>query len=124
MPMSSGNPVKNWFVEEYAWIGFIATAMIGGFVGWLKAYEQSDHEVPLRIKLYGIARRVLMAGFAGWMIYQITIIYTISNAWGHVLSGIVGMFAAEFFELLWNVVKARLAAMSGKDLDPWKGKEK
>ena len=114
MPTVKGSIVKNWIPEELAWIGFIVTAMIGGIVGYIKSYEQDSIERTWKFKLWGIARRVAMAGFAGWLIYQMTVIYAISNAWGHVLSGIVGMFAAEFFEVMRVVVRTRVQAMLGK----------
>lgn len=105
--------MKNWIPEELAALGFIVTSCIGGLVGYIKSYEQDGVERPFRVKAWGVARRMLMGGFAGWLIYQLTIIYSISNAWGHVLSGIVGMFAADFFEVMWVLVRARLQAMAG-----------
>jgi uncharacterized membrane protein YeaQ/YmgE (transglycosylase-associated protein family) len=99
--------------DEWAWVGFIVTAIIGGIVGYIKSYEQSGVEQDLRTKVWGIIRRVIMAGFAGWLCYQLTIAYTLSNSWGHILSGISGMFAAEFFEVLWLIVSARMKQFGG-----------
>lgn len=113
MPTRSENPVKNWLSDEYAWLGFILTAMVGGIVGYIKSYEQAGVESTLSVKVWAIIRRVIMAGFAGWLLYQFSIEYHISNAWAHIMSGITGMFAAESFEVLWNVVRARLLAISG-----------
>jgi len=115
MPMQKGSLVKNWIPDELVAIGFIVTAAIGGLVGYIKSYEQDGVERPFRVKAWGITRRMIMAGFAGWLIYQLTIIYAISNAWGHVLSGIVGMFAAEFFEVLWVIVRQRIQNLAGGD---------
>lgn len=113
MPTRSENPVKNWLSDEYAWLGFIMTAMVGGLVGYIKHYEQTAVESTWQSKCWAIARRVFMAGFAGWLLYQFSIEYHISNAWAHIMSGITGMFAAEAFEVLWTVVRARLLAISG-----------
>jgi len=115
MQTPKGSLVKSWIPDELVAVGFIVTAAIGGLVGYIKSYEQDGVERPFRVKAWGIARRMAMAGFAGWMIYHITIIYSISNAWGHVLSGVVGMFAAEFFEVLWVVVRRRIQNMTGTD---------
>ena len=117
MLTQKGSLVKNWIPEELAWIGFIVTAAVGGVVGYIKNYEQAVVEHPWRVRLWGISRRVLMAAFAGWIVYQFTLIYAISDAWGHVLSGIIGMFAAEFFEVLWVLVRGRVTAMIGERKD-------
>ena len=101
MQTLKGNVVKNWLPDELAWLGFIVTAMAGGVVGFIKSYEQAGVETSIMAKVWGIIRRVL------------SIEYALSNAWGHVLSGIVGMFAAEFFEVLWVVVRGRLQAITG-----------
>ena len=114
MPTRSENPVKNWLLDEFAWIGFILTAMVGGVVGFIKSYEQAAVETTLRAKVWAIVRRVFMAGFAGFLIWQLSIEYNLSSAWGHVTSGIVGMFAAEFFEVLWVSVKTRIELMMGR----------
>lgn len=104
-----------WLENELTAIGFIVTAVIGGVVGWIKGYEQANVETTAEEKFWSILRRVIMAGFAGWILYQFSVEYKISNAWGHILSGVVGMFAAEFFELIWTVGKNRLLAMTGGD---------
>jgi len=105
--------VKDWLTNELAWMGFVMTAMIGGIIGYIKAYEQAGIETTTAHKVWSIVRRVIMAGFAGWMIWQLSQEYTISTAWGHIMSGIVGMFAAEFFEVLWVQVRQRLQSLTG-----------
>lgn len=94
--------------DEYAWIGFVVTAMLGGIVGYIKQYEMLTIELSISQKFWGIARRVFMAGFAGWMMWQFSLEFKFSSAWGHIMSGITGMFAAEFFEVVWLVVKSRI----------------
>jgi L-serine deaminase len=94
--------------DEFAWIGFVVTAMVGGVVGYIKQYEILPIEQSTAQKLWGISRRVFMAGFAGWMVWQFSIEFKFSSAWGHILSGITGMFAAEFFEVVWVAVKSRI----------------
>ena len=118
MQTPKGNLVKNWIPDELAWIGFVFTAIIGGIVGFIKAYEQSAVELTKRAIAWGILRRSVMAGFAGWLVYQLTLIYGLSNAWGHVLAGITGVFASEAFEVAWFVVKTRITAMTGAKEPP------
>lgn len=105
--------VKNLFSEDLVWIGFVITAMVGGLVGFIKDYERAGVETTWRAKAWGILRRVIMAGFAGHLLFQLSVEYSVSQAWGGVAAGIVGMFAAEFFEVLWVVVRARMQAITG-----------
>ena len=114
MLMLNGNLVKNWLIDELTGIGFIITAMVGGVVGFIKAYEQAEVETTLSAKFWAAMRRMFMGAFAGFLIWQISLEYPIGSAWGHVISGIVGIFAAEFFELLWVAVKRRLEIMLGR----------
>lgn len=116
-PKESLAAVKNWIPDEIAWLGFILTAIVGGVVGFIKSYEQAAVELTRRMIVWGILRRSIMAAFAGFLVYQICLIYAIGPAWGHVMSGIVGMFAAEFFEVLWVIVRARLHAITGTKSD-------
>ena len=104
--------MKNLLPDEWVALGLIITGAVGGFIGWIKAYEQSGIEQPLSLKLWGIGRRMMMGGFVGFLVYQFTLIYSVSSAWGYVCAGILGVFAAEGLELGWHVVKKRIAAMT------------
>ena len=107
-----------WIENEWVALGFIFTACVGGVVGWIKAYEQSKVESTKVEKFWSILRRVIMAGFAGWILYQFSIEFKLSNAWGHILSGVVGMFSAEAFELMWSIVQKKAKTLSGTDDKP------
>lgn len=104
--------MKNLLPDEWVALGLVITGAIGGFIGWIKAYEQAAIEQPLSLKLWGITRRMIMGGFVGFLVYQFTLIYSFSTAWGYVGAGILGVFAAEGLELGWHIVKARVSAMT------------
>jgi len=107
---AKGRAVKS---DDWAWAGFVLTAVVGGVVGYIKAYEESAVEPTWRRAVWGVTRRAIMAAFAGWMIYQLTLAYSINSAWGHILAGLCGMFAAEFFEFAWKLVKERANTATG-----------
>lgn len=116
--------MKSWLPDELAAVGFILTAMVGGFVGFLKAYEQAGVQITLKTALWGIFRRLLMGAFAGFLIYQLSTIYGWSSAWTHVLSGVAGIFASEFFEVLWAIGRHRLNMLAGKNADKQEPEQK
>jgi hypothetical protein len=113
MQTPRGSAVKNWLPDELAWVGFVVTAIVGGIVGYIKAYEQAGVETTMQFKFWGIVRRVVMSGFAGFLLYQLSVEYSLSQAWGYMLSGIVGMFAAEFFEVMWIIVRNKVRLLTG-----------
>lgn len=104
--------MRNLIPEEWIAFGLVITGAVGGFIGWLKAYEESPVEQPLSMKVFGVVRRVVMGGFVGFLIYQMSLIYDMGTAWACVLSGLLGVFSAEGLELAWHVVKTRVQAFT------------
>lgn len=98
--------IDEWLVAA----GLVLTGAVGGLIGWCKAYESSDVEMPLSIKLWGLSRRVLMGGFVGFLVLQLSTIYGFATAWGYIASGLLGVFAAESLDIGWFIVKQRVAA--------------
>jgi hypothetical protein len=100
--------IEIWVIKNLGWLGFVVMCILGSVVAHIKAYEESKVEWTVRKHVWGVIRRLVYGATAGLMVYQLHIEYSISGPLAHVATGVVAIFASDFFDLLWNIVKRRI----------------
>lgn len=98
-----------WCAKNAPWLGYIVMSVMGGVVAHIREWEQKHPGMGVRDHLVGILRRATMATLAGLLWFLIMQ----QNSWqgqpyAYVGASLVGMFAPEFFDLLWSLVKKRI----------------
>jgi hypothetical protein len=84
-------------------------------VSHIRAYEKSESELSFRQHVGGLTRKTVYAAFASGLFYFIVVEWDISVPVACVISGIVGMHAAEVLDFLFETLKTAIAARLQKD---------
>lgn len=110
--------IEVWLAKNLGWLGFVIMCILGSVVAHIKKYEASDVQWTPRQHFWGIVRRLFYGALAGIMVYMLHIEYQWSGPLTYVFTGIVAIFASEFFDLLFFLVKRKLGLNSnGGDHD-------
>lgn len=100
-----------WLAKNVPWIGYVLMSVLGGVVAHIRDWEKQNPGMTLRQHAWAITRRTIMAVLAGIMWYLLMK----ENAWearpyAYVGASLVGLFAPEFFDWMWALLKARVEA--------------
>lgn len=97
----------DWLNEKAPWAAFIVLSVMGGIVAHIRMFEQMKVDMTPIQHLWSISRRATMAAFAGLLVYFAADGWGArASPWSFIAAGICGMFAAEFFDLLWRLGSA------------------
>jgi len=108
--------VNAWVEKNVPWLGYVIVAIVGGIVAHIRQYENINETMTLRQHMWALARRGVMAILAGLMWYWIISSQGLEDKpLSYVGASLVGLFAPEFFDLLWDLFKRRLTIKSDKD---------
>lgn len=97
-----------WLAKNLGWLGIAVMCILGSIVAHIKKFEASDTEWTTRQHFWGIVRRLFYGALAGIMVYLLHLEYGWSGPLTYVFTGIVAIFASEFFDLLFFLVKRKL----------------
>lgn len=97
-----------WALKNLGWLGIALMCVLGSIVAHIKKYEASNVEWTARQHFWGIVKRLIYGALAGMMVYQLHLEYQWSGPLTYVFTGIVAIFASEFFDLLFFLVKRKL----------------
>ena len=93
--------------------GFVALAIFGGAVAFVKALDLSENP-PIKIRFFAeLSRRLFLAAFVGVVMYAVTKTYGPQPPLVWVVAGLSGVFATEALDFIWVVVKERGSAVIG-----------
>lgn len=107
--------ILTFFETNVPWIGFLLMAIVGGIVAHIKGWEAHNPEMTVRQHLWAVFRRTIMASLAGIMWYFIMLEYGwTTKPFAYVGAALVGLFAPEFFDFLWDVFKSRISRKEEK----------
>ena len=91
--------------ELLAFAGYVALAIFGGGVAFVKALDLTENP-PVKIRFYAeLMRRLLVACFVGVLGYAFTKAYGPQPPLVWVVAGLSGVFAAEALDFIWVMVK-------------------
>ena len=97
-------------VDRHApWAGFILMSVIGGVVAHVREWEVKYPTYTFRQHACAIARRAVMAVFAGALWFKVMEAQGwLASPYAYVGASLVGLFAPEFIDLLWGIFKQRV----------------
>lgn len=96
------------------WLGYLLVSVIGGIAAFMKEWEQKNPELTLRQRYNILGRKLFFALFAGMMWYWIIQWQgALGSPFSYIGASLVGLYATEFIELLWNQLKHRLGSAFG-----------
>lgn len=104
-----------WLLKNALAAIYLALSVLGGIVAHVREYESLNPQMTRRQHAVAILRRSVMALLAGLLWFFIMQ----ENGWesrpyAYVGASLVGLFAPEFFDLLWSLAKKRIAAPEAK----------
>lgn len=109
-----------WMTKNVPWIGYVVMSVLGGVVAHIRDWEKRNPGMTYRQHFWALTRRTIMAVLASILWYLIMK----ENGWesrpySYVGAGLVGLFSPEFFDWLWDLMKARIGqkAQQPKDGD-------
>lgn len=89
-------------------ISAIITAVVGGIANW---FMSDEHTV------FQFVTAVFLAGFAGFLVGELCIEYTISNSWTFFFCGASGLSAEFILKLSRKILVKKIAAITDQNLD-------
>lgn len=103
-----------WSGKNAPWFGYIIMAVFGGIVAHLREWEKNNPDMSVKQHVLALTRRATMAVLAGLIWFFIMQ----QNNWqsqpyAYVGASLVGMFAPEFFDWLWDLLKQRVGRAAG-----------
>lgn len=107
--MGSIEVIGLWLSKNVPWIGYVLMSILGGIVAHVRDWETRNPGYTFKQHVWALVRRTIMAVLAGAMWYLLMK----ENEWearpyAYVGASLVGLFAPEFFDFLWGLLKDRV----------------
>ena len=98
--------MKEWLLRHAPWLSFVVIAVIGGIVAHVREWDVLHPGYTFKQHVLMLLRRSIMASLAGLLWYFLTEGMQWQNSpFAFMGAAIVGLFASEFFDLLWVIGK-------------------
>ena len=99
-------------------LGMVFLAITGGVVAHIKDWESMHPDMTWRNHCWALLRRGIMAALAGLIWYYVAKQWAWNGQpFAYAGASVVGLFAPEFFDLMWTIVRERLLLRSGVSVD-------
>lgn len=109
-------PFEQFFIfidKHVPWLGFILMSVIGGVVAHVREWESKFPGYSFQQHCFAILRRTIMAVLAGAMWFLIMKGQGwLDSPYSYVGASLVGLFAPEFFDFLWDLFKKRVGGVT------------
>ena len=97
-----------WINANIPWLGHLLLSVVGGITAHVREWEATT-DYTVRQHVIAMLRRTLLAITAGFMWYHIAAGYAWNGSpFSYVGASLVGLFAPDFFDLLWAIFKNRV----------------
>ncbi len=111
--------------KNMPWTGFVSAAVVGGIVAHVREWDATHPGLTFKQHCMMLLRRSIMASLAGYLWYHATIGFNWqASPFAYMGAAVVGLFAPEFFDLLWSVGKKILTRQIDIDVEHKNKKKK